>query len=83
MRLARTVQLFEDPLKSLDQFSQGKERKPFNDITEAGLAVWWVPPKDVNQTSYTRQLQGEIRLSSELLPSFDFLVLCIRASIHL
>ena len=83
VRLARTVQIFEDKLKGLDQFSEGKEPKSFKDITEAGLAVWWVPPKDVVQDTNMRQLQGEIHLSSELPPSSDILPLSIRVSLEL
>jgi len=83
VRLARTVQIFEDKLKGLDQFSEGKEPKWFKDITEAGLAVWWVPPKDVIQDTNMRQLQGEIHLSNELPPSSDFLPLRIRYAVQI
>ena len=80
MKLTRTVEFFEDSLKGVNQFSQGKEHRSVKDTTEVGLAVWWVPPKDVIQDTYVRQLQGEIHLSSKLLPSSDFLPLSISVS---
>jgi len=83
VRLARTVQIFQDKLKGLDQFSEGKEPKSFKDVTEAGLAVWWIPPKDVIQDTNMRQLQGEIHLSSELPPSSDFLLSSIRYAVQI
>jgi len=36
---------------------------------ELGVAVWWVPPKDVLQATYVRHLEGEIHLESDLQPS--------------
>jgi len=36
---------------------------------EIGVAVWWVPPKDVLQATYVRHLEGEIHLESDLQPS--------------
>jgi len=83
VRLALTAQFYEDTLKGLDQFSQGKQPQTSDDSTEAALAVWWVPPKDVIQNPHTRQLQGEIHLSNELPPSSDFLPLRVRVSIDL
>jgi hypothetical protein len=80
VQLTQTVEFFEESLKGVNQFSQGKEHKSVKDITEAGLAVWWVPPKDVIQDTYMRQLQGEIYLCSKLLPSSNFLPLSIRIS---
>ena len=80
MRLTRNVEFFEDSLKGLDQFSQGKEHKSVKDVSETGWAVWWLPPKDVIQDTYMRQLQGEIHLSSDLPPSSDFLPLSIYVS---
>jgi len=83
VRLARTVQIFEDRLKGLDQFSEGKEAKLLKDVTDAELAVWWIPPKDVIQDTNMRQLQGEIHLSSELPPSSDFLLSSIRYAVQI
>ena len=83
MRLAQTVEFVEDPLSGLDQLSKGKQPKMFSNITEIGLASWWIPPKDVIQNADMRQLQGEIHLSSELSPSSDFPPLSIHVSIHL
>ena len=80
MRLTRTVEFFEDSLKGLDQFGQGKEHKSVKDITETGWVVGWLPPKDVIQDTYMRQLQGEIHLSSDSPPSSDFLPLSIHVS---
>jgi len=38
-------------------------------LHEVGVAIWWIPPKDVMQDRYTRYLQGEIHLLVDLPPS--------------
>ncbi|CAA7259379.1 unnamed protein product [Cyclocybe aegerita] len=73
VRLVRRVRFFEDPSKGIGQSLSGKAPKVSEEIDEAEVAVWWVPPKDVPQEPSNRRLEGEIHLSNDLVPSSDFL----------
>jgi len=73
VRLARRIRFFEDPSKGIEQKLQGKKPHVFEEVDEAELAVWWVPPKDIPQEDYTKRLEGEIHLSKDLPPSSDFI----------
>ena len=60
------------------------ERCKLNAVThEVCNGVWWVPPKDVAQESYTRHLEGEIHLASDLQPSCSCSIFSIEVSLQL
>ncbi|PPR04012.1 hypothetical protein CVT24_010505 [Panaeolus cyanescens] len=46
-----------------------QETKYITKTREVGRALWWKPPKDVEQHSFTRYMAGEIHLAESLLPS--------------
>ena len=80
IRLARRIRFFEDPAKGIELKLQGKEPNVFEEVDEAGLAVWWVPPKDIPQEDYMKRLEGEIHLAKELPPSSDFIPFVVEVS---
>jgi len=80
VRLARRIRFFEDPPKGIEQKLQGRNPDVFEEVDEAELAVWWVPPKDIPQEDYTKRLEGEIHLSKDLPPSSGFIPFVIEVS---
>lgn len=83
VRLARRIRFFEDPGKGIEQKLQGKEPNIIEEVDEAELAVWWVPPKDIPQEDYTKRLEGEIHLAKDLPPSSDFIPFIIEYAVEI
>uniref|UniRef100_A0A8H7XXL4 Arrestin-like N-terminal domain-containing protein n=1 Tax=Psilocybe cubensis TaxID=181762 RepID=A0A8H7XXL4_PSICU len=77
VRLARYIRYFDSPTKCVQQTLQGKKPSFLEEIDEAELAVWWIPPKDVLQEPYCKRLEGEIHLAKELAPSSNFAPLSV------
>ncbi|PPQ94799.1 hypothetical protein CVT25_007436 [Psilocybe cyanescens] len=80
VRLTRRIRYFDEPAKCVEQYLQGKEPTTLEEVEEAELAAWWVPPKDVLQEPYLKRLEGEIHLAKELTPSSNFLPLSVEVS---
>jgi hypothetical protein len=80
VRLARRIRFFEDPARGIERRLQAKEPNISEEVIEAELAVWWVPPKDIHQENHTKRLEGEIHLAKELPPSSDFIPFVIEVS---
>jgi hypothetical protein len=80
VRLARRIRFFEDPAQGVEQRLRGKEPHISEEVDEAELAVWWVPPKDIPQEDHTKRLEGEIHLAKDLPPSSDFIPFVVEVS---
>ena len=80
VRLARRIRFFDDPARGIEQRLQAKEPTISEEVDEAELAVWWVPPKDVPQEDYAKRLEGEIHLAKDLPPSSDFIPFVVEVS---